>query len=105
MTRPHPHPVLLHLFDIRNIVGALLAIYGVLLTIAGFVPAILRDHNDPAAARDRTDLYIGTDANWWVGLILLAVGAGFFTWAVLRPLRPDESEPVSDETPAPPDGA
>jgi H+/Cl- antiporter ClcA len=105
MTRPHPHPVLLHLFDIRNIVGALLAIYGVLLTIAGFVPAILRDHNDPAAASDRTDLYIGTDANWWVGLILLAVGAGFFTWAVLRPLRPDQSGPVSDETTAPPDGA
>ncbi|MDT5106649.1 MAG: hypothetical protein QOI25_4162 [Mycobacterium sp.] len=104
MTRPHPHPVLLHLFDIRNIVGALLAIYGVLLTIAGFVPAILRDHNDPAAASDRTDLYIGTDANWWVGLILLAVGAGFFTWALLRPLRPDQTEPASDETPATPDG-
>ena len=30
--------VLVHLFDIRNIVGALLGIYGVLLTIAGFVP-------------------------------------------------------------------
>jgi H+/Cl- antiporter ClcA len=105
MTRPHPRPVLLHLFDIRNIVGALLAIYGVLLTIAGFVPAILRDHNDPAAASDRTDLYIGTDANWWVGLILLAVGAVFFTWAVLRPLRPVESEPVSDGTPPTPDGA
>jgi H+/Cl- antiporter ClcA len=104
MTRPHPHPVLLHLFDIRNIVGALLAIYGVLLTIAGFVPAILRNHNDPAAASDRTDLYIGTDANWWVGLILLAVGAGFFTWALLRPLRPDQTEPASDETPATPDG-
>jgi H+/Cl- antiporter ClcA len=104
MTRPHPHPVLLHLFDIRNIVGALLAIYGVLLAIAGFVPAILRDHNDPAAASDRTDLYIGTDANWWVGLILLAVGAGFFTWALLRPLRPDQTEPASDETPATPEG-
>jgi H+/Cl- antiporter ClcA len=104
MTRPHPHPVLLHLFDIRNIVGALLAIYGVLLTIAGFVPAILGDHNDLAAANDRTNLYIGTDANWWVGLILLAIGAVFFTWALLRPLRPDQTEPASDGTPATPEG-
>jgi H+/Cl- antiporter ClcA len=102
MTRPHPHPVLLHLFDIRNIVGALLAIYGVLLTIAGFVPAILGDHNDPAAANDRTDLYIGTDANWWVGLILLAIGVGFFAWALLRPLRPEVL--ASDEAPAAPEG-
>jgi H+/Cl- antiporter ClcA len=104
MTRPHPHPVLLHLFDIRNIVGALLAIYGVLLTIAGFVPAILGDHNDLAAANDRTNLYIGTDANWWVGLILLAIGAVFFTWALLRPVRPDQTEPASDGTPATPEG-
>jgi H+/Cl- antiporter ClcA len=96
--------VLLHLFDIRNIVGALLAIYGVLLTIAGFVPAILGDHNDLAAANDRTNLYIGTDANWWVGLILLAIGAVFFTWALLRPLRPDQTEPASDGTPATPEG-
>jgi hypothetical protein len=27
-----------HLFDIRNIIGALLGIYGVVLTIAGFAP-------------------------------------------------------------------
>jgi hypothetical protein len=102
MTRPHPHPVLLHLFDIRNIVGALLAIYGVLLTIAGFVPAILGDHDNSAAATDRTDLYVGTDANWWVGLILLAIGVGFFAWALLRPLRPEVL--ASDEAPAAPEG-
>jgi hypothetical protein len=93
--------VLLHLFDIRNIVGALLAIYGVLLTIAGFVPAILGDHDNSAAATDRTDLYVGTDANWWVGLTLLAIGVGFFAWALLRPLRPEV--PASDEAPAAPE--
>jgi hypothetical protein len=97
MTRPNPHPVLLRLFDIRNIVGALLAIYGVLLTIAGFVPAILGNHDNSAAASDRTDLYVGTDANWWVGLILLAIGVGFFAWALLRPLQPEL--PASDEAP------
>ncbi|MBJ7341149.1 hypothetical protein [Mycolicibacterium sp.] len=93
MTVPHTNKVLAHLFDIRNIIGALLAIYGVVLVIAGIVPAVLRDHSDPAAAANRSDLYIGTDANWWVGLILLGVAAGFFVWALIRPLRADE---VSD---------
>jgi H+/Cl- antiporter ClcA len=83
--------VLPHMFDIRNIIGALLAIYGVLLTIAGFVPAVLRNHDNPAAAGNRTDLYIGTDANWWVGLVLLGVAFGFFAWAFLRPVRADET--------------
>ena len=99
MTRPNPHPMLLRLFDIRNIVGALLAIYGVLLTIAGFVPAILGSHDNSAAATDRTDLYVGTDANWWVGLILLAIGVGFFAWALLRPLQPEVA--AVDEASAP----
>jgi H+/Cl- antiporter ClcA len=90
MAVPHTHKVLSHLFDIRNIIGALLAIYGVILTIAGFAPAVLRDHADAAAATNRSDLYIGTEANWWVGLILLAIAAGFFGWALVRPLRVDE---------------
>jgi hypothetical protein len=87
MASPRTRKLLVHLFDIRNIVGALLGIYGVLLTIAGFVPGVLREHENPAAVSDRADLYIGTDANWWVGLILIGVAAGFFTWAILRPHR------------------
>ncbi|WP_319446749.1 MULTISPECIES: hypothetical protein [unclassified Mycobacterium] len=90
MAVPHTNRVLSHLFDIRNIIGALLAIYGVVLTIAGFAPAVLREHSDPAAAANRGDLYIGTDANWWVGLFLLVVAAGFIGWALVRPLRADE---------------
>jgi H+/Cl- antiporter ClcA len=90
MAVPHTNRVLSHLFDIRNIIGALLAIYGVVLTIAGFAPAILRSHDDPAAAGNRSDLYIGTDANWWVGLIMLAVAAGFIVWALVRPLKAEE---------------
>ena len=34
-----------HLFDIRNIIGALLGIYGVVLTIAGFAPGLLQEHD------------------------------------------------------------
>ena len=87
---PSTRRVLVRLFDIRNIVGALLAIYGVLLTIAGFVPALLHEHDTKAATNDKVDLYVGTAANWWVGLVLLAVAAGFISWAVLRPHEIDD---------------
>lgn len=94
MTTPSGTPstrrVVGRLFDIRNIVGALLAIYGVVLTIAGFVPALLHHHDTRAAASDKVDLYVGTAANWWVGLVLLAVSVFFFTWAVLRPHEIDD---------------
>ncbi|MCW2653832.1 MAG: hypothetical protein JWR32_4808 [Mycobacterium sp.] len=89
MADTHRNEVHLRLFDIRNIVGALLGIYGVLLIIAGLVPGVLRTHDNKAAASDRVDLYAGTSANWWVGLVLVAVAAVFFTWAMLRPLRVD----------------
>jgi hypothetical protein len=90
MASPRTDKVLVHLFDIRNIVGALLGVYGVLLTIAGFVPSVLRTHDNAAAASDRANLYIGTDANWWVGLVLIGAAVAFFTWAILLPHRADE---------------
>jgi hypothetical protein len=86
------------LFDIRNIIGALLAIYGVLLTIAGLVPGLVASHDDAAAAGNKMDLYVGTDANWWVGLALLAVAAVFLAWAALRPLVVEvESDSVAQD--------
>lgn len=77
------------LFDIRNIIGALLEIYGVVLLIAGLVPAILADRHE-GTTNNRVDLYIGTDANWWVGVCLLVVAAVFFAWAYLRPVAVDD---------------
>ncbi len=100
MAVPRTSRVLSQLFDIRNIIGALLAIFGAVLTVAGFVPAILKDHADPAATTNRSDLYVGTDANWWVGLILLAVAAGFFVWTLVRPLPVDDL-PTREEPGAP----
>ena len=91
MSATPTHSRRFRLFDIRNIIGALLAIYGALLTIAGFAPGLLGDHDSSAATGNRADLYIGTDANWWVGLVLLAVAAVFFAWAVLRPVEADET--------------
>lgn len=79
-----------HLFDIRNVIGALMAIYGVVLTIAGFAPGLLRER-DKGANINPVDLSFGNDANWWVGLALIGVAVVFFAWAWLRPVRVEET--------------
>ena len=66
-----PKKAVSRIFDIRNIIGALLGIYGVLLVIAGLAPGLVASHDDAAAAGNEVDLYIGNDANWWVGLALI----------------------------------
>lgn len=80
------------LFDIRNIIGALMALYGVILALAG----LLGEHEP-----DKTG---GVNANLWTGLALLAVGLGFFAWAKVRPVvvPPDVEAPDDDPVrPAP----
>ncbi len=59
--------------DIRNIIGGLLAAYGVILTLMGLL-------GDP-----ETDKTGGVNANLWAGLAMLVVGLVFVAWAVLRP--------------------
>lgn len=86
---------LTQLFDIRNVIGALLGIYGVVLTIAGFAPGLLRER-EKGADNNPVDLYFGTEANWWVGLALIAVAVVFFAWALLRPVKAEP--PAADET-------
>ncbi|MEI2713213.1 MAG: hypothetical protein V9G04_07905 [Nocardioides sp.] len=79
-------------FDIRNIIGALLGIYGLLLTLAGMA-------FDPA-----TDKTGGINANLWTGLGLLVVAAAFLGWARWRPIKvpEDVDSPRNDPTrPAP----
>ena len=83
---------LTQLFDIRNVIGALLGIYGVVLTIAGFAPTLLRER-DKGANNNPVDLYFGTEANWWVGLALIVVSAVFITWALVRPVKVEEPAP------------
>ncbi len=68
------------LFDIRNIIGALLAIDGAILLVMGLFA-------DP-----ETDKTGGVNANLWAGLALLVVGAIFIAWARLRPVVvPDDA--------------
>ncbi len=88
---------LTQLFDIRNVIGTLLGIYGVVLTIAGFAPGLLRER-EKGAANNAVDLYFGTEANWWVGLALIGVAVVFFVWAWLRPVRVEE--PATADVPS-----
>lgn len=61
-------------FDIRNFIGLLLAIFGVILTATGLLA-------DPETAKTG-----GVNANLWAGLVLLLVGGAFMLWARLRPI-------------------
>jgi hypothetical protein len=60
--------------DIRNIIGLLMTIYGVILVFLGIF-------GDKAESKTG-----GVNANLWAGLALLVVGLGFLAWARLRPV-------------------
>lgn len=68
---------LLSLFDIRNVIGSLLAVYGIILLLMGLF-------GDPEV--DKTG---GPNANLWAGVVLLVIGAVFIAWGLLRPVVPD----------------
>ena len=73
-------------FDIRNIIGALLAIYGVLLLAAG----LFMDTDEAKTG--------GVNANLWTGLVLVVAAAVFLTWARLKPIIvPADVEPVEPD--------
>ena len=81
-TQPHKAGA----FDIRNIIGALLGVYGVILTLAG----IFGDQ-----ALDKTG---DVNASLWTGLGLLVVAAFFLGWARLKPIVvPDEFDRPDDD--------
>ena len=61
------------ILDIRNIIGGLLSVYGVILTLMG----LFGD-----AETEKTG---GTNANLWAGLAMLVVGLAFVAWAKVRP--------------------
>lgn len=80
-------------FDIRNVIGTLLGIYGVALTVLG----LLSDDTAPKTG--------DIDANLWAGVALLLVAAAFVVWARVRPIVVDEEavaeKRAEDEAPPP----
>ena len=74
--------------DIRNIIGGLLGVYGVVLVLMG----LFGDKE-----YDKTG---DVNANLWAGLVLVAVAVVFIAWATLRPIVvPDHLEPLDDGRP------
>jgi hypothetical protein len=61
-------------FDIRNIIGGLLGVYGVVLVLMG----IFGDKE-----YDKTG---DINANLWAGLVMVGMAAVFLVWAWLRPI-------------------
>ena len=61
--------------DIRNVIGALLLAYGVILLVTRLVAG------DEGGANSE-----GVNANLWAGLALLVVGGAFVAWSRMRPV-------------------
>ena len=78
------------LFDIRNIIGALMGIYGVILALAG----LLGEHEPEKTG--------GVNANLWTGLALILVAVFFMGWARLRPIVVPEDFGRPDDDPTRP---
>lgn len=74
-------------FDIRNFIGVLLGIFGIILTIAGCI-----DYTPDEAERTG-----GIDANLWTGIGLIITAIVFLLWARLRPLLLSDAE-TKEET-------
>jgi len=73
-------------FDIRNFIGALLGLYGLILTVMGIVAD---------KAYDRTG---NINANLYAGIVLLLASAVFIIWARIKPIIvPAHVEPVQDD--------
>jgi hypothetical membrane protein len=79
-------------FDVRNIIGALLSVYGVILLLVG----IFNGDGGPKSADINSNLY--------AGIILLVVGVGFLAWARVRPVVVDPEAIDRESLEGPPPG-
>jgi hypothetical protein len=68
-------------FDIRRLIGAVFALYGIILVVMGIAGS---HHVKTKAAGINIDL--------WTGLGMLAFGALMMFWALARPVRPEPPE-------------
>lgn len=71
-------------FDIRNVIGGLIGIYGVFLLLSS---AFLDPGLDPTTGELKNSGY-----NLWAGLALVIVAVIFFVWAKVKPIIVDEDQ-------------
>ena len=80
-------------FDIRNFIGALIGIYGIILTVLGLVSFTSEESR-------RTG---GINANLVAGICMVVFALIFLVWAKLRPVViPPSTEPTADSEPVEP---
>lgn len=72
-------------YDIRNVIGGLIGLYGVILTVMGIFGAGDNGTGDASA-------------NLWAGLAMLVFGLAFLAWARIRPVVvEDEPDPAGQD--------
>ena len=77
-------------FDVRNFIGALLGIYGVILLVTGL---FFTDDAEMSKAD-------GVNVNLWTGLGLIVVSLLFISWARMKPVVvPDHVEDEDEDRP------
>lgn len=74
------------LFDVRNIIAALMGIYGIVLVVMAIV--------DPQAEKSN-----GLHLNLWTGIGLIIFAALMALWAWLRPIMVPEEDTASKDQP------
>jgi len=88
--RPVTHTEKVGAFDIRNFIGALIGLYGLVLTGLGLF-------GFTAEESARTG---GVNANLWAGVVMIAVAILFMLWARLEPLTVKvEEDPTGEAEP------
>ena len=80
-SRPTRHTA--GIFDIRNIIGSLLGVYGVVLVIVGLT----------STSQSDLDKAGGIHVNDFAGLAMIVASAVFITWAIVRPVVVEETPP------------
>lgn len=70
-----------NVFDIRNVIAALLGIFGLILVGVGIHDASV--HNLAKA---------GGNVNLWTGIAMTLVAVVFVAWALRRPVQTDSSD-------------
>lgn len=74
-------------FDIRNFIGALLGLFGLIVLLMGLF-------GDKELSKTG-----GVNANLWAGIVLVLASAVFMGWARLRPVVIAEHSGTSDTDP------
>lgn len=76
-------------FDIRNVIGGLLGLYGLVLLISFL---FLDPGIDASTGQPKDNVY-----NLYAGIAMVVVAVIFFVWAKVSPVRADEGTASAEE--------